>query len=98
MNVAHKIEAAWPAFLDGKPKKLLIDGKWVDAQSGETFESVNPTTGQQLDRPGDAAGVRDGNHEAKEADFEVHDAMLPVHHIPAKHERATYRDFSLSSR
>jgi aldehyde dehydrogenase (NAD+) len=39
-----------PKFLDGKPKKLLIDGKWVDAQSGETFASYNPSTGEELDR------------------------------------------------
>lgn len=31
-----------------KPKKLLIDGKWVDAESGKTFETVNPATGQVL--------------------------------------------------
>ena len=24
---------------------MFIGGKWVDAQSGETFESVNPYTG-----------------------------------------------------
>ncbi len=33
------------AFLDGKPKKLLIGGEWVDAASGATFPSVNPSTG-----------------------------------------------------
>jgi len=26
--------------------QLYIDGEWVDAQSGETFESVNPATGE----------------------------------------------------
>ncbi|CAN5153513.1 aldehyde dehydrogenase family protein [soil metagenome] len=35
-----------PAFLDGKPKKLLIDGKWVEALSGETFQSFSPSTGE----------------------------------------------------
>lgn len=38
-----------PAFLNGQAKKLLIDGKWVDAKSGRTFESINPSTGKQLD-------------------------------------------------
>ena len=37
-----------PALLDGQPKQLLIDGEWVDAASGETFESVDPTTEQVL--------------------------------------------------
>src|SRR6266567_6689780 len=31
-------------FLDGKPKRLLIGGEWVDAVSGATFPSVNPST------------------------------------------------------
>lgn len=35
-------------FLDGKPKKLLIGGRWVDAASGKTFDSVNPATGQVI--------------------------------------------------
>ena len=32
------------------PRKyqLLIDGKWVDAESGKTFETPNPSTGQTL--------------------------------------------------
>ena len=35
-------------FLDGKPKKLLIGGRWVEAQSGKTFDSVNPSTGKGI--------------------------------------------------
>ena len=34
-----------PAFLDGRAKQLLIDGKWVAAASGQTFPSYNPSTG-----------------------------------------------------
>jgi len=30
--------------------KMLIGGKWVDAESGETFITVNPTTGENLAR------------------------------------------------
>jgi aldehyde dehydrogenase (NAD+) len=37
-----------PAFLDGRPKRLLIDGKMVDAVSGETFATTNPATGEKL--------------------------------------------------
>ncbi|MFF1416452.1 aldehyde dehydrogenase family protein [Streptomyces sp. NPDC058280] len=37
-----------PAFLQGGPKKLLIDGAWVPAQSGKTLETVDPTTEQVL--------------------------------------------------
>ena len=31
-----------------EPKKLLIDGKWVAAASGETFETRDPATGEVL--------------------------------------------------
>jgi acyl-CoA reductase-like NAD-dependent aldehyde dehydrogenase len=31
-----------------KPKKLLIDGKWVDAETGKSFETYNPATGEVL--------------------------------------------------
>ncbi len=37
-------------FLDGKPKRMLIDGKWVEAASGQTFETINPSTGEVLAR------------------------------------------------
>ncbi|HEY4750123.1 MAG TPA: aldehyde dehydrogenase family protein, partial [Steroidobacteraceae bacterium] len=36
-------------FLDA-PKKLLIDGKWVSAASGKTFEVKNPATGATIAR------------------------------------------------
>ena len=31
-----------------KPRKMLIDGKWVDAISGKTFPTYNPATGEVL--------------------------------------------------
>ncbi len=33
-----------PAFAAGAAKRLLIDGEWVEAASGETFETINPAT------------------------------------------------------
>ena len=39
---------ALPAFLDGRPKLLFIDGKTVAAQSGKLFDTVNPATGERL--------------------------------------------------
>jgi aldehyde dehydrogenase (NAD+) len=44
-------------FLDGKPKRMLIDGKWLEAASGKTFETINPSTGQVL------ASVAEGDAE-----------------------------------
>ncbi|WP_157218188.1 aldehyde dehydrogenase family protein [Flavisphingomonas formosensis] len=37
---------ARPAFLDSGPKRLLIDGKLVDALSGERFQSISASTGE----------------------------------------------------
>ena len=53
-------------YLDGKPKRMLIGGQWVEALSGRTFDSINPATGkviaqiaeggaQDIDRAVDAA-------------------------------------------
>jgi aldehyde dehydrogenase (NAD+) len=43
----HSIMTAVRAFLTGN-KKLLIDGQWVDAASGNTFPTMDPATGQTL--------------------------------------------------
>jgi aldehyde dehydrogenase (NAD+) len=42
-----------------RDKQLLIDGKWMDALSGQTFETVNPATGAMLARAalGEAADI-----------------------------------------
>lgn len=39
------------------PKKILIDGQWLDSKSGETFEVYNPATGQVI------AHAQSGNKE-----------------------------------
>jgi hypothetical protein len=33
-------------FLDGRLKRVLVGGKWVEAASGKTFDSLNPATGE----------------------------------------------------
>src|ERR1700733_12060833 len=43
-------------FLD-KPRKMLINGQWVDAVSGKTFPTYNPATGEVL------AQVAEGDRE-----------------------------------
>jgi aldehyde dehydrogenase (NAD+) len=35
-------------FLDGKPKRMLVGGQWVESLSGRTFDSINPATGQVI--------------------------------------------------
>ncbi len=57
MTVMEKGPARKPAYIDGKTKLLLIDGRWVPAASGKTFESRNPATGELL------AHVAEGDKE-----------------------------------
>jgi len=53
-----QIQDAVTEFL-ATPKKLLIDGKWVSASSGKTFDSIDPATGEVLARvaEGDKADI-----------------------------------------
>ena len=42
---------AWPQQVQdfvSKPGRLLIDGEWVEAASGKTFETLNPATEESL--------------------------------------------------
>lgn len=48
MPVAEQLHPALLSFLKNQPKKMLIDGKWVEAASGKSFETVNPATGEVL--------------------------------------------------
>jgi aldehyde dehydrogenase (NAD+) len=48
MDTIDKSLQARVPFLDGRLKRMLIDGKWVEAASGKTFESRNPATGELL--------------------------------------------------
>jgi aldehyde dehydrogenase (NAD+) len=59
MNVVQTIEKIRHPFLDGKLKRMLIDGQWVEAASGKTFDSINPATGEILAQvaEGDAADI-----------------------------------------
>jgi acyl-CoA reductase-like NAD-dependent aldehyde dehydrogenase len=45
-----KLTPAVQSFLSSGPKKLLIGGQWRESVSGETFETVNPATGEVLGR------------------------------------------------
>src|SRR3954464_10020637 len=48
-----------------KDQPMLIGGKWVDAQSGKTFETVNPATCEVICRV--AEGDKDDIHLAVKA-------------------------------
>ncbi len=53
-----QLQASVTEFLS-QPRKMLIDGQWVDAVSGKTFETYNPATGEVLARvaEGDRADI-----------------------------------------
>lgn len=52
-------QAKKPAPPKVKDQPMLVGGKWVDSQSGKTFETVNPATGEVICRvaEGDKADI-----------------------------------------
>ncbi len=52
-----------------KPRKMLVDGKWVDSVSGKTFDTYNPATGEVLARvaEGDRADIEQAVKAARRA-------------------------------
>jgi aldehyde dehydrogenase (NAD+) len=57
MAMPQSIETYRHPFADGGFKRMLINGEWVRAASGKTFETINPSTGQVL------ATVAEGDKE-----------------------------------
>jgi len=49
MNIAQRlsIDPAAKSYVS-KPRKLLIDGAWVNAASGKTFSVYDPSTGEVM--------------------------------------------------
>lgn len=47
-SVYPAVDASVQAFLQGRTRKMLIDGKWVAAASGETLTTYDPATEQAL--------------------------------------------------
>src|SRR5438094_10638447 len=69
MGAAVQLQSAVERFVGAPVRKMLIDGKWVEAASGKRFETVNPATGQVLAR------VAEGDKE--DIDRAVHAARRP---------------------
>ena len=85
-SAAAGATAAVRKFLKDSPKKLLIDGKWVAAKSGKTFETINPANEEVLGRvaEGDKADVDEAVKSARKA-FES-----GKWHSMGPHQRARY--------
>src|SRR6202167_822109 len=69
MNIAQPISKAHHPYADGSYKKMLIDGQWIDAASGKTFETRNPATGELLATvaEGDAENINPAVSPARRA-------------------------------
>jgi len=65
------------------PTKLLINNKWVDSQSGKTFPTFNPATGQEITQVAEA--------DAGDVDLAVTSARQAL-------ERGAWRTTSASER
>ncbi len=48
--VVHTPAGLDPRVVDfvSSPKRMFVDGRWVDSASGRTFETVDPATGQVI--------------------------------------------------
>jgi len=59
MSLVERSDIPIPSYADGGLKRLLIDGQFVDATSGRSFEALNPATGEILARiaEGDAYDI-----------------------------------------
>jgi acyl-CoA reductase-like NAD-dependent aldehyde dehydrogenase len=84
MGVAVQIDPSVDRFV-AKSRKMLIDGKWVDAASGKTFATINPADGSELARvaEGDAVDV----DRAAKAARRVFDEGKWSHMPPAQREK-----------
>ncbi|MBI4533448.1 MAG: aldehyde dehydrogenase family protein [Candidatus Melainabacteria bacterium] len=69
MAVTLEKELLCKDFLTQQPKKLLIDGKWIPAESGKTFETKNPATDEVLAKvaEGDKVDIEKAVKAARQA-------------------------------
>jgi phenylacetaldehyde dehydrogenase len=73
----------------GKPRKMLIGGKWVEAASGKTFETRNPATGEVLSRV--AEGDREDIDRAVKAARRAFDEGPWSETLPAERSRLLWK-------
>src|SRR5262245_15586353 len=86
---AAQLQPEVQSFVKAPFRKMLIDGKWVEAASGKTFDTPNPATGEVLARvaEGDAADIDRAVRAARRA----FDDGKWVRMLPAARERLLLR-------
>ena len=80
--VSTQIHPQVAEFID-KPRKMLINGQWVNSASGKTFPTYNPATGEVL------AHVAEGDRE--DIDHAVRAARYAFDHGPWRKMTASER-------
>src|SRR5687768_5439223 len=82
-TLAQEFSDLSPAVRDfvSRTQKLYIDGKWVEAASGKTFESIDPATEKVTSRVAEA-DAEDVDRAAKAATRSFYDGewsrMIPA--------------------
>src|SRR5215813_5776153 len=85
MGAAVKLDESVESFVHARVRKMLIDGKWVEAASGKTFETPNPATGEVLARV--AEGDREDVDRAVRAARRAFDEGPWTHMRPVERQR-----------
>jgi acyl-CoA reductase-like NAD-dependent aldehyde dehydrogenase len=66
ITAADSLSDAARSFIESGPHKLLIGGDWVEAADGQTFETIDPSTGEVICEVAHA-GAEDVERAAKAA-------------------------------
>src|SRR5881628_1133927 len=85
MQAAVSLQSEVERFVSAPVRRMLIDGKWVEAASGKTFETPNPATGEVLARVAEA-GPEDVDRAVRAARRAFDDGPWP-HTPPNERER-----------
>ena len=89
MAAAIKLEPTVERFVSAPVRKMLIDGKWLEAASGRSFETPNPATGDVLARV--AEGDQEDIDRAVRAARRVFDEGKWARMRPAERQRLLLR-------
>ncbi|TMD56201.1 MAG: aldehyde dehydrogenase family protein [Chloroflexi bacterium] len=87
MAIAEELEIS--RFLKDQPKKLFIGGKWVEAASGKTFDTQDPSTGEVLARV--AEGAAEDIDRAVVAARKAHDSGVWRDLPPSERAKVLWR-------
>src|SRR5438552_377210 len=79
MQAAVSLQSEVERFVSAPVRKMLIDGKWVEAASGKTFETPNPATGEVLARVAEG-GAEDVERAVRAARRAFDEGRWP--HVP----------------